>query len=65
MPARAVLLSGWMPVSANPRKLISIRLPVDEIGNGGPLVRVGKPAWLNGSVPHHDCGWAAASLALA
>ena len=31
MPARAVLLRGWMPVSANPRKLISIRLPVDEI----------------------------------
>ncbi len=29
--ARAVLMKGGRPISANPRKLISIRLPADVI----------------------------------
>ena len=41
MLARAVVRRGGRPVSANPRKLISIRLPVDVIEQS----RATGPGW--------------------
>jgi len=51
MLVRAKVNKGGRPVSPNPRKLISLRLPADVIepSNAGRLrPPAGKRAWLNG-----------------
>jgi uncharacterized protein (DUF4415 family) len=51
MLVRAKVNKGGRPVSPNPRKLISLRLPADVIepsNAGGLRASAGKRAWLNG-----------------
>ena len=47
MLSRGKLKRGGRPVSPNPRKLITIRLPADVLARWKQPVLVGRPEWRN------------------